>query len=310
MRTNKMILLVIVLSLFVSVIIPMNKVDAAVKTAIVNVDNLNVRAKATTSSTLLGQLKKDSTVSVLKIENGWANIKFKGKLAYISAVYITYTNDSTSSKKMYVNVDLLNVRASASPASKMLGMLKKNETVQVLSTTNGWSKIVYQSYPAYVKSSYLSTNATKPVKQLNYQYSLNMASNYMYVYRDATSKAYSFWQSKGGGEWDITLFDRTYGTTKHIGYSIESKKELLIGSEESPIIQYPLTVGKKFKTMQSTATVLAIDKIMTVKAGTFKNVVEIDMGNGLINYYAPNRGHILSKDKKSKKILYELIEFY
>ena len=50
--------------------------------------SVNVRAKATKNSTLLGTLKKGASVTVLGKEGSWTKISFKGKTAYVFSKYV------------------------------------------------------------------------------------------------------------------------------------------------------------------------------------------------------------------------------
>ncbi len=50
--------------------------------------SLNIRRAPSAKSQILGACKQDSVLAVLEIENGWAQIEYKGKVAYISAKYL------------------------------------------------------------------------------------------------------------------------------------------------------------------------------------------------------------------------------
>lgn len=50
---------------------------------------LNVRAGASTSHAITGQLYKGDTIKVKSINNGWAKFKQDGQWRYVSATYIT-----------------------------------------------------------------------------------------------------------------------------------------------------------------------------------------------------------------------------
>ncbi|MBC2370139.1 LysM peptidoglycan-binding domain-containing protein [Listeria booriae] len=68
----------------------------------------------------------------------------------------------------YVNTAHLNIREKANAASRSLGVLNKNDRVQVISSSNGWSKLKSGAKEVYVASKYLSKNkgvAAAPVAQ-------------------------------------------------------------------------------------------------------------------------------------------------
>jgi uncharacterized protein YgiM (DUF1202 family) len=58
---------------------------------------LRVREAASTSSAVIGMLKVNDLVSVKSSINGWAQIQFKGKVAYVSETYLT-TNPLATTK--------------------------------------------------------------------------------------------------------------------------------------------------------------------------------------------------------------------
>ena len=55
---------------------------------VVTATKLNVRSGPSANSKIVGGLSKGETAEVYSINNGWANIDYKGTNAYISAKYI------------------------------------------------------------------------------------------------------------------------------------------------------------------------------------------------------------------------------
>ena len=51
-------------------------------------DRLNVRSEPTKSSTTLGKLNKNTTVTVYGIENEWVEIDFQGSHGWVAESYI------------------------------------------------------------------------------------------------------------------------------------------------------------------------------------------------------------------------------
>ncbi|WP_208872225.1 SH3 domain-containing protein, partial [Paraclostridium sordellii] len=49
----------------------------------------------------------------------------------------------------------LNMRSGPSTGNSVIGSLKNNEKVEVISESNGWSKIKYNGKEGYVSSTYL-----------------------------------------------------------------------------------------------------------------------------------------------------------
>ena len=54
-------------------------------------DNINVRADASTDSTKIGTLVKDDSVDLLAEEGEWCKVNFKGQIAYVKAEYVEKT---------------------------------------------------------------------------------------------------------------------------------------------------------------------------------------------------------------------------
>jgi len=64
-------------------------------------------------------------------------------------------NDYTIIKTSKVSCSSLNVRSNPSLSSAVIGGVSKNQTVSIISESNGWSKIKYGSGIGYVSSKYL-----------------------------------------------------------------------------------------------------------------------------------------------------------
>ena len=56
---------------------------------VVTASSLRVREAASTSSAVVGSLKVNDRVSVTSTSNGWAQIQFNGKTAFVSETYLT-----------------------------------------------------------------------------------------------------------------------------------------------------------------------------------------------------------------------------
>ena len=64
----------------------------------VTATSLRVREAASTSSAVIGSLKLNDRVSVTSTINGWAQINFNGKVAFVSETYLT-NNEPTKMLK-------------------------------------------------------------------------------------------------------------------------------------------------------------------------------------------------------------------
>lgn len=57
---------------------------------------VNFRSAASTSSTILGELKNGTAVTVLSTSNGWSKVSYAGKAGYISADYLVTASSGTA----------------------------------------------------------------------------------------------------------------------------------------------------------------------------------------------------------------------
>ena len=132
-----------------------------IKTGVVTGTNsLNVRSGAGTSYSILGKLSKGAKVEITKKEdNGWYKIKYKDGYGYISGDYVSIGNSiiTTPTKYGYVyNTATLNMRSGAGTSYEIVGTLKENTKVEIISEHNGWYKIKYGNGYAYVSANYIT----------------------------------------------------------------------------------------------------------------------------------------------------------
>ncbi|KAH0786145.1 N-acetylmuramoyl-L-alanine amidase CwlA precursor [Histomonas meleagridis] len=124
----------------------------------VTADVLNVRASATTSSSVLFQIKKNNKVTITSsaASGSWYKITYSGKTGYVSAQYIKL--DTTAIKTGYVTASALNVRSEPTTSSSTLGQLKNGVSISILGTSGNWYMINYNGKLGYVSSDYVSTS--------------------------------------------------------------------------------------------------------------------------------------------------------
>ena len=128
---------------------------------VVNTDGLNVRKGPSTSYESIGKIDKGTSVEVISESDGWSKINYKNTTAYVATRYLdkksTNTEDTTQQYKeiKVVNTDGLNVRKGPSTSYESIGMIDKGTSVEVISESDGWSKINYKNTTAYVATRYL-----------------------------------------------------------------------------------------------------------------------------------------------------------
>ncbi len=143
-----------------------NETKTIGKTKVVTATSLNVRSGPSTSNSVIGSLKQNDKVEVISESNGWSKVKFSGKEGYVSSAYLKDSNggntgggsenpNPTPGKTKVVTATSLNVRSGPSTSSSKIGSLRQNEVVEVISESNGWSKIKFNGKEGYVSSDYL-----------------------------------------------------------------------------------------------------------------------------------------------------------
>ncbi len=121
---------------------------------------VNVRTGPATSRTRIGVLYPgDKVRQIGPTKNGWAKISFRGKTGYVTARYLTRVKGSVS-YGLATATTAINIRAGASRSSKILGVLRKGQSLsQVGPSRSGWTKVWFNNRPAYLFSRYLSASA-------------------------------------------------------------------------------------------------------------------------------------------------------
>ncbi len=107
---------------------------------------------------IVSSLAKGKNVMLHGEENGWYKVEYAlGKYGYCSKSYITPISNSVY-KTVKTTSGRLNVRRS--PAGEIINSLASGSKVAVISSSDGWSKVVFSgSLTGYVSSTYLKTTA-------------------------------------------------------------------------------------------------------------------------------------------------------
>lgn len=127
-------------------------------TKTVSSNTLNLRKEANTKSSVIQVLKKGDRVRVLEEGSAWTKVTYNGKTGYLSSRFLSASSTgSTASagRKMMVMANNLSVRKSANSLSEKLADLSRGDTVEYISSTNGWNKVRYKGQIGYVSSYYL-----------------------------------------------------------------------------------------------------------------------------------------------------------
>ena len=136
-----------------------SSVSASGNIGIINASSLNVRTGPSTNYSILCSVKRGEKVEILESRDGWYKIKTESnKVGWSSSSYIDISNSnnvSTSNTK-FVNTDRLNMRSGPSTSYRVIKVLNLGEEVEVVSESNGWTKIRSEQRLGYVSSKYLT----------------------------------------------------------------------------------------------------------------------------------------------------------
>ena len=126
----------------------------------VTTTGLNVRKGPSTSYDKVGYLASGTKVEIVDTDSktGWYKIKYNGGYAYVSNLYVTLQNSSTSTTKTGVTTSGVNVRKGPSTSYDKVGYLASGTKVEIVDTDSktGWYKIKYNNSYAYVSNKYVS----------------------------------------------------------------------------------------------------------------------------------------------------------
>ncbi len=161
--------------------IPMavNTAHASAQTGIVTASSLNIRSGPGTNCAVLFTAKKNDKVDINETSNGWYKIKMtSGKEGWASSTHISKSNSNdnsnesnTSGLKKRVSINRLNMRSGAGTSYRVITTLNKGTVVDVVSESNGWTKVKYDGRLGYVSSKYLEAikpeSSNKTTKEVN-----------------------------------------------------------------------------------------------------------------------------------------------
>lgn len=151
------IIITIILSIF---IFPVKSYSATItsQAGVVSLSGgrLNVRKGASTSSIVLTSLPNGSYITLISKSGDWYYVEYAdGKYGYCHKDFIK--PDSGKTATVNTSSTSLNVRSGAGVNYSVKDSASKGDTVIILSSSNGWSKILYDG----VKTGFVSTQYLK-----------------------------------------------------------------------------------------------------------------------------------------------------
>ncbi|MCP8967705.1 C40 family peptidase [Ectobacillus ponti] len=119
----------------------------------VEANALNVRTGPDTANSILGVVRSGQTLQVIGETNGWYQIQYDGRTAYVSKPYV---KSETIQASYQVSVSSLRVRTGPSTAHPAIGAVYKGQALTVIGEVQDWYKISYNGQNAYVSKSYVT----------------------------------------------------------------------------------------------------------------------------------------------------------
>lgn len=141
-----------------------NEVSSS-KSGIVTANQLRVRSGPSTSYKVVTTLSQGATVTIIKTESNWHQIKASSVTGWVSAEFIQdIKSDSGGSNNNQqtgkITANNLNVRSSASTSGIILGKLQKGSTVSIQSAESNWVKILYNGQAAWISKEFVEFTST------------------------------------------------------------------------------------------------------------------------------------------------------
>jgi len=138
----------------------------------VTASNLNVRASASSSASIISSLRRGAKVDLLGKSGSWYKIKVGSRDGFIHGDYVKVSTSSSGSgsdssggsSSTHGNGEVtatnLNVRASASSSASIISSLRRGAKVELLGKSGSWYKIKVGSRDGYIHSDYVKVSTS------------------------------------------------------------------------------------------------------------------------------------------------------
>ncbi|TBX18910.1 enterotoxin [Clostridium perfringens] len=136
------------------------------KKGIVKVNSaLNMRSGPGSNYGVIGTLRNNDEVEIIKEVDGWYEIKFNGKSGYVSSQYIKVVDNESNEEKPSVSLNkqgvvkvnsALNMRSGPGSNYGVIGTLRNNDKVEIIKEVDGWYEIRFDGKVGYASKSYIT----------------------------------------------------------------------------------------------------------------------------------------------------------
>lgn len=126
---------------------------------------VNVRKGPGTSYSIITQVARGNTVTVISQESGWYKIRVNGKEGYMIGDYLSVNSGQASvsnNETIYgiVTGSVVNVRKGPGTSYGIISQVKKGASITITATLDGWYKIDISGKEGYICSDYVSTSSS------------------------------------------------------------------------------------------------------------------------------------------------------
>jgi len=125
--------------------------------------NLNVRKEPSTSSKIVGKMRRNDAAEILEeTEDGWLHIQSGEVEGYVKSDYVLTGPKATARGNEIIgtvaiaNVSGLNVRATMDTKGAVITQIAKGEEIEYIETIGDWVKIDLDGEEAYVAAQYVT----------------------------------------------------------------------------------------------------------------------------------------------------------
>lgn len=166
---KKILVFILMLFALFGMHIKTNATTSSIQAGVVNTDgsNLNVRASATTNSSIKSKLADGSYVTILYLSGDFYYVEYKeDTYGYVHKSYVDIV--SSSVKKVETGGANLNVRYGPSTSYTQFEKIADQDEVIILSNHGGFSKVLFEGNKiGYVSNDYLSSSYKYQAISLN-----------------------------------------------------------------------------------------------------------------------------------------------
>lgn len=164
----------IVLAALTVAIFSISVAAAEIGTGVVTATSLRMRSEPSVNASIILMIENGEEVSVQEKLDGWYKIVYNEQTGYVSDDYVEFTAapeeenapeeqgepalPEEQSVVATVNGNSVNFRSEPSTDAEVIAKLDKGAELELLSTEDGWCKVVYNGQAGYISADYVAVN--------------------------------------------------------------------------------------------------------------------------------------------------------